>query len=176
MAWRGAARHGDDRGAGSDGGGGLQDGATEESRADAGGDLHDSGDPREGVEEGRGAGAPDGSSAAWHLVFTSEGSKAHVTIGTMRGALTCWADAESAGRAPDFKPDFFRDGAKLYALAKQHGGGFLGEGYAVMIQTASAPSTRHATWYINYSKDNKDAPLSVIVNANTGAVEQVVKH
>jgi hypothetical protein len=119
---------------------------------------------------------PDGSSAAWNLIFYSEGAKAHVTIGTFRGSLTCWADAGEAGRIPDLKPDFFRDGAKLHALAKQHGGGFLGEGYTVMIQTAAAPSDRHATWYINYSKDNKDAPLSVIVNANTGAVEKVMKH
>ena len=120
---------------------------------------------------------PDGSSAAWNLVFYSEGAKSNVTIGTFRGTLTCWADAGSAGRIPDLKPDFFRDGAKLYALAKQHGGTFVGEGYAVMIQTAAAPSDRHATWYINYSKDQgKDAPVSVIVNANTGAVEDVLKH
>ena len=50
-------------------------------------------------------------------------------------------------------------------------------GYAVLIQTAAAPSDRHATGYVNDSKDQgKDAPVSVIVNANTGAVEDVVKH
>lgn len=120
---------------------------------------------------------PDGGSAAWNLMFYSEQAKAHVAISTFRGSLTCWADSGAAGRIPDLKPDFFRDGAKLYALAKEHGGKFLAEGYAVMIQTAAAPSDRHATWYINYSKDQgKDAPVSVIVNANTGAVEDVVKH
>ncbi len=116
---------------------------------------------------------PDGSSAAWNLVFYSEGAKASIAIGTFRGALTCFADAGTE-RIPDLKADFFCDGAKLYALAKQHGAGLLGEGYAVMIQTASTRD-RHATWYINYLKDRKNAPLSVIVDANTGAVEKVVK-
>jgi hypothetical protein len=45
-----------------------------------------------------------------------------------------------------------------------------------MIDTAAAPSNRHATWYINYDKDNKDGGLSVILDANTGAVENVLKH
>jgi hypothetical protein len=120
---------------------------------------------------------PDGSSTAWNLLFYSEQAKSRVAISTFRGSMTCWADAGEAGRIPDLKPDFLRDGAKLYALAKEHGGRFLGEGYMVMIQSAAAPKDRHATWYINYSKDQgKDAPLSVIVNANTGAVEDVLKH
>ena len=120
---------------------------------------------------------PDGSSAAWNLQFYSAQSKSHVAISTFRGSMTCWADAGEAGRIPDLKPDFVRDGARLYALAKQHGGPYLDQGYFVMVQTAAAPADRHATWYINYSKESgKDAPLSVIVNANTGAVESVLKH
>ena len=118
---------------------------------------------------------PDGSSDAWNLQFYSKGSTAHVAISTFRGSMTCWADAGEVGRIPDLKPGFMRDGAKLYALAKQHGAPFLAQGYTVMVQTAAAPDSRHATWYINYSKENKDAPLSVIVNANTGAVEKVLK-
>ena len=44
-------------------------------------------------------------------------------------------------------------------------------------QFPRAPSNRHATWYINYSKDQgKDGGLSVIIDANTGAVENVLKH
>jgi len=118
---------------------------------------------------------PDGSSIAWNLMFYSEGAKAHMAVITFRGTLTCWADAGPAGRIPDLKPDFFRDGAKLYALAKQHGEALLSQGYIVMIDTAAAPSNRHATWYINYSKDNKSGGLSVIIDANTGAVEKVLK-
>ena len=44
------------------------------------------------------------------------------------------------------------------------------------LGTAAAPKDRHATWYINYEKDNKSGGLSVIVNANTGKVEDVLKH
>jgi hypothetical protein len=120
---------------------------------------------------------PNGSSTAWNLKFYSEESKSHVAINTFRGSLTCWAQAGSAGRIPDLKPGFFRDGAKLYALAKEHGGELLGQGYAVMIGTSAAPSDRHAMWYINYSNDqSKDGGLSVIVDANTGTVEKVLKH
>lgn len=117
----------------------------------------------------------NGSSVAWNLMFYSEAAKAHMSVTTFRGMLTCWADAGPAGRIPDLKPDFFRDGAKLYALAKQHGEALLSQGYIVMIDTAAAPSNRHATWYINYSKDNRNGGLSVIIDANTGAVEKVLK-
>lgn len=119
---------------------------------------------------------PNGSSAAWNLQFYSDSAKASVAVNTFRGSLTCWADKGSAGRIPDLKPDFFRDGSKLYALAKQNGDALLGQGYVVMIQTAAAPSDRHATWYINYSKENAKNPgVTVIVDANTGAVEKVLK-
>src|SRR5215470_9160712 len=91
----------------------------------------------------------DGSSIAWNLMFYSESAKASMSVTTFRGMLTCWAQAGTAGRIPDLKPDFFRDGAKLYALGKQHGEALLSQGYIVMIDTAAAPSNRHATWYIN---------------------------
>ena len=118
---------------------------------------------------------PNGRSAAWNLMFYSQAAKAHMAVNTFRGTLTCFADAGQAGRIPDLKPDFFRDGAKLYALAKQHGDALVAQRYAVMIDTAVAPGSRHATWYINYSKDNKSGGLSVIVDANTGTVEKVLK-
>jgi hypothetical protein len=119
---------------------------------------------------------PNGSSAAWNVQFFSPSANASVAINTFRGTLTCWAQPGPAGRLPDLKPDFFRDGAKLYALAKQNGEAPLAQGYAVMIQTAAAPSDRHATWYITYSKEQaKDPGVTVIVDANTGTVEKVLK-
>jgi len=119
---------------------------------------------------------PNGSSAAWNLQFFSPSANASVAVNTFRGTLTCWAQPGPAGRLPDLKPDFFRDGAKLYALAKQNGEAPLANGYAVMIQTAAAPSDRHATWYITYSKEQaKDPGVTVIVDANTGSVEKVLK-
>jgi hypothetical protein len=119
---------------------------------------------------------PDGSSIAWNLMFYSESAKASMSVTTFRGMLSCYVQPGPAGRIPDLKPDFFRDGAKLYALGKQNGEALLAQGYFIMIDTAAAPETRHATWYINYSnKDNQNGKLSVIVDANTGAVEKVLK-
>ncbi|MEP7180693.1 MAG: hypothetical protein ABI886_00730, partial [Betaproteobacteria bacterium] len=85
------------------------------------------------------------------------------------------SDAGTAGRIPALKPDFFRDGAKLYALAKEHGDTFIAQGYQVSIDTAAAPSNNHATWFINYQKDNRNAKLIVIVDANTGVVEKIIR-
>jgi hypothetical protein len=119
---------------------------------------------------------PNGSSVAWNLQFYSAQAKAHMAVTTFRGSLSCSAEAGSFGRIPDLKLDFFRDGAKLYSLAQQHGGALLKQGYFVMIATAAAPSDRHATWYVNFSNaQSKSGGLSVIVNANTGAVEKVLK-
>ena len=118
---------------------------------------------------------PDGSSAAWNLMFYSKSANANVSINTMNGSFTCWAMAGPAGRIPDLKPDFFRDGAALYAIAKSNGDALIKDGYTVSLGTAAAPDTSHATWYIGYEKNNKNAKLTVIVDANTGKVEKVLK-
>ena len=120
--------------------------------------------------------APDGSSEAWVVMFHSPASNSSVSISTFRGTLTCYAQPGSAGRIPDLKPDFVRDGARLYALARQHGAELIAKGYQVNVQTAAAPSDRHATWYLTFSgADHKDGGLSIIVDANTGAVEKVLR-
>ncbi|CAG0966320.1 hypothetical protein BURK1_00983 [Burkholderiales bacterium] len=117
---------------------------------------------------------PDGSAEAWTLSFYSPSANAHVSVNTFRGQLTCYAQAGSAGRLPDLKPGFVLDGAKLYAIARQHGEKAIADGYSVMIGTAARPSTRHANWYLNYSKaDGKSAPLVVILDANSGKLESV---
>ena len=119
---------------------------------------------------------PDGTAASWHVVFQSEAAKSWVTIDTANGYLSCSANPGGAGRIPDVKPDFFRDGAALYAIAKEHGAALLAQGYGVMVGTAAAPSSRHATWNINYHKEGaKDGGLLVLVDANTGKVEKVLK-
>ena len=119
---------------------------------------------------------PNGDAASWHLLFYSESAKSRIAIDTFRGSLNCFSDPGSAGRIPDIKADFFRDGAKLYAIAKEEGGALLAEGYSVMIGTAVAPSNRHTTWNINYYKEGAtDGGILVLVDANTGAVEKVIK-
>ena len=119
---------------------------------------------------------PDGTSEAWNIMFHSPSANASVAVNTFRGQLTCWAQAGSAGRMPDLKPGFVLDGAKLYAIAKQHGDKPIADGYFVMIGTAAAPSNRHATWNLNFSKsDGKSSPPTILVDANTGAVEKVLR-
>ncbi len=116
-----------------------------------------------------------GKSEAWNLMFYSPSAKQQVNISTFRGMFNCYAMPGAAGRLPDLKPTFFRDGAKLYALAKQNGGQFISQGYSVALSTAAAPSDRHATWYLTFSKNNTNAPVTVIVDANTGTLEKVIK-
>lgn len=116
-----------------------------------------------------------GRSEAWSLTFYSPSANANVGFTTFRGMFSCYAQAGGAGRLPDLAPGFLRDGAKLYAIAKEKGGALIGQGYGVSIQTAAAPDTRHATWYIGYSKpDGTSADRTVIVDANSGAVEKVL--
>jgi len=118
---------------------------------------------------------PDGSSEAWTVTFFSPSANANVSINTFRGGLNCWAQAGSAGRLPDLKPGFVIDGAKLYAIAQQHGAKPLADGFFVQIGTAAAPSDRHATWNIQFSKaDGKSSQPLIIVDANTGKVEKVL--
>ena len=119
---------------------------------------------------------PDGSSESWNILFFSPSANAHVAINTFRGQLTCWAQAGSAGRMPDLKPGFVLDGAKLHEIAKKHGEKPMADGYFVLIGTAAAPSNRHATWNVNFSKaDGKSSPPTIIVDANSGAVEKVLR-
>jgi len=119
---------------------------------------------------------PDGSSIAWNLRFYSDRAKSQVAINTFRGTLTCWAMPGSAGRIPDLQPEFFRDGARLYAIAADRGGDLIRKGYGVMVGTAATPGSRHATWYLNFTRDQgQDGGLSVIVDANTGVLENVLR-
>lgn len=116
-----------------------------------------------------------GKSEAWNLMFFSPSANTSVNISTFRGMFTCYAQPGPAGRMPDLKPAFFRDGARLYAIAKEQGGTFISQGYQVVLGTAAAPSDRHATWNISYTKDNANAPVTVLVDANTGVLEKVIK-
>ncbi|GMU70893.1 MAG: hypothetical protein DYH14_01665 [Betaproteobacteria bacterium PRO3] len=118
----------------------------------------------------------DGSSEAWTVTFFSPSANANVSINTFRGGLNCWAQPGSAGRLPDLKAGFVLDGAKLFAIAQEHGAKPLADGFFVQIGTAAAPSTRHATWNVQFTKaDGRTSPPLVIVDANTGKVEKVLK-
>lgn len=119
---------------------------------------------------------PDGTAASWHVIFYSESADQWVSIDTANGYFTCFANPGKGGRMPDLKSGLFTDGAALYAIAKQNGEALLSQGYGVMIGTAAAPSNNHATWNIQYHKEGaKDGGVLVLVDANTGKVEKVLK-
>ena len=118
-----------------------------------------------------------GKSEAWNFMFYSAAADTHVAITTFPGMYNCWSDKGKAGRLPDLKPGFLIDGAKLYAFAKQEGADLLAKGYQVSIQTAASPETNHATWYVNFSDaESKSGDRSIIIDANKGTLEQVVRH
>lgn len=119
----------------------------------------------------------DGSAESWTVAFYSKAANANVSINTFRGGLNCWAQPGAAGRLPDLKPGFMLDGAKLYEIAKQHGEKYLADGYFVQIGTAAAPTTRHATWNLQLTKpDGRTAPILILVDANSGKVEKVIRN
>ena len=119
---------------------------------------------------------PNGSAASWNIQFYSKDSDSHAAMNVFRGTMTCWADKGPAGRIPDLKPGFFLDGAALYAIAKKEGGDYIARGFHVDLGSSAAPSTNHAMWYLNFSKEGeRNAPLTIVVDANTGKVEKVLK-
>ena len=120
-----------------------------------------------------------GRSTSWSMLFYSAAANAHVAINAAGGMITCWENEGSAGRMPALAPSFFRDGAKLYEIARAEGGDLVARGYGVMAQTAAA-SDRHGTWNLSFSMQEesgrtKSGNVTVIVDANTGKLEKVLR-
>lgn len=119
---------------------------------------------------------PDGTAAGWHIIFYSASANAWVSIDTANGYLTCYANPGKAGRMPDLKGEPFRDGAALYAIAREHGGNFISQGYSVTIGTAAAPQTNHGTWNINFEKeDGRNAEFMLMVGLDSGKLEKTIR-
>jgi hypothetical protein len=116
-----------------------------------------------------------GKSEARNLMFYSPSAKPQVNISPFRRMFACYAMPVAPRWLSDLKRTFFRDGAKLYALARQNAGQFISHGYTVALSTAGAPADRHAMWYLTSSKNNMNAPVTVLVDANTGSLEKVIK-
>lgn len=121
-----------------------------------------------------------GRSTSWSMLFYSMAADAHVAINAAGGMMTCWTSQGSAGRMPVLAPTFFRDGAKLYEIARAQGGDLVARGYGVMAQTAAAPSDRHGTWNLSFAMQEesgrtKSGDVTVIVDANTGKLEKVLR-
>ena len=119
----------------------------------------------------------DGSSTQWTASFHSAAAKKGLLIHTGNGELHCSTyKGEAAGNVPALQPGFTRDGAALYALAEKNGRAYLGKGLGVGVNLW-ATGDRHATWQLQFvDKSGNPAGVRVIVDANTGAVEEVAKH
>jgi hypothetical protein len=118
---------------------------------------------------------PNGSSIEWTVGFLSPAAKSSMLIHTGDGKLACHTFRGEPGPGPALRPDFMRDGAALYALAEKNAGDLLAKGYGVGV-TFWATGDRHAMWHLTYRKpDGNQAGVRVVVDANTGAVEEVVK-
>jgi hypothetical protein len=121
-----------------------------------------------------------GRSTSWSMLFYSTTADAHVAINAAGGMMTCWDNEGSAGRMPALASNFFRDGAKLYEIAHKEGGDFIARGYGVIAQTAAADD-RHATWNLSFtlqekSGQTKSGDVTIIVDANTGKLEKVLRN
>ena len=121
-----------------------------------------------------------GRSTSWSMLFYSATADAHVAVDAAGGKMTCQARKGSAGRMPVLVPDFFRDGAKLYEIAREQGGDHIARGYGVWAQTAATPRDRHGTWNLSFSMQEasggtKSGNVTVIVDANTGKLEKALR-
>ena len=121
---------------------------------------------------------PNGNSTDWNVSFYSAAAKGGMQIHTGDGKLFCSTyRGEPAGYIPALRPDFKRDGAALYTLAEKHGQALLGKGYGVMINLRTYSETHHAMWHVTYVKrDGSDSGMRLVVDANTGALEEIEKH
>jgi hypothetical protein len=119
----------------------------------------------------------DGRSTQWTASFHSAGAKKGLLIHTGDGQLHCTTyKGEAAGNVPALQPGFVRDGAALYALAEKNGHAYLGKGLGVGLNLW-ATGDRHATWQLQFvDRSGYPAGVRVIVDANTGVVEEVAKH
>lgn len=115
-----------------------------------------------------------GKSATWNLTFVSPSAKQQVLIYVLNGAFNCAAMKAKGVTVPNLKAGLFKDSAKLYAIAKEHGAEYVSKGYAVQA-ALHVGDGGHATWDLSFILKDDDAGVLVRVDASTGAFEEVVE-
>jgi hypothetical protein len=117
----------------------------------------------------------NGSATDWTVGFYSAASNAGMLIHTGNGKLFCSVNRAETYSTPALSADFTRDGAALYALAEKHGRALLENGYGVRINLWTA-GDHHAMWHVTFAlSDGSDAGTRLVVDANTGRLEEIVK-
>jgi hypothetical protein len=120
---------------------------------------------------------PDGTSRLWTAGFYSPSAGASILVHSGDGTVNCTTvKGQIAGSVPKLKGEPMRDGVALYKVAEKHGKPLLAKGLGVGINLWASGDDNHATWQIGfYDKQGYASGPRVILNASTGAVEEVVK-
>jgi hypothetical protein len=81
-----------------------------------------------------------------------------------------------SGYVPKWTAEPRPDGVALYKVAEKYGKPFLAKGLGAGVNLWSNGEDHHATWHVGYyDKQGNSFGPRVILNASTGAVEEVVK-
>lgn len=115
-----------------------------------------------------------GKSATWNVTFYSPSAKQQVLINVLNGDFNCFAMKAKGLAVPNLKAGLFKDSAKLYAIAKEHGAQYVSKGYAVQA-TLHTGDDGHTTWDMSFTLKDDDAGVLVRVDASTGAFMEVVE-
>jgi hypothetical protein len=121
------------------------------------------------------SGAPldaEGRSTDWEISFSSGKAKAVDMISVSDGQIRCYALPGAGGRALKAVDHITFDSKKLYERAQKAGGDKVGPGSKIMAGLEQETSGRPA-WYLNYQDAQGREVLSVVIDAQTGKVQNV---
>jgi hypothetical protein len=117
-----------------------------------------------------------GRSTDWDIKFSSPSAKAVDMIGISDGEIRCFARSGAGGQMIRFDDKIILDSKKLYETAQKAGGDKLGPGATLMAGLVPAKGGRGSgeSWFLNYQDAEGRDILSVVIDARTGAVIEVV--
>jgi hypothetical protein len=114
----------------------------------------------------------EGRSTDWEISFSSGKARAVDMIGVSDGQIRCYAMPGAGGRALKFADQITFDSKKLYDTAQKAGGDKVGPGAKIMAGLEQETSGRPA-WYLNYQDAQGREVLNVVIDAQTGKVQNV---
>jgi hypothetical protein len=114
----------------------------------------------------------EGKSTDWEMSFSSAKARAVDMISVSDGQISCYAMPGSGGRALKAVDQITFDSKKLYDTAQKAGGDKVGPGAKIMAGLEQETSGRPA-WYLNYQNAQGREVLSVVIDAQTGKVQNV---
>ena len=118
-----------------------------------------------------------GKSTEWDVKFFSPGAKAVDMIDISDGQIRCFAMPGAGGQAIRFDEKIILDSKTLYDTAQKAGGSKVGPGARIMAGLVPGRGGRGSgeSWYLNYQNADEREVLSVIIDARTGEVLDVLQ-